>query len=139
MECNTSTSGDADRNLLCKADDARIDALLSNDFPKLEALLSDALMLTHPDGRTDSKQSYLDSLRSGAVKFTSIERGTPNMRCNGGVGWIHRSLAIHRVKDGEGLDVYLKFLSAWEKRDGEWKLVAYASHRSGVDEFAAMK
>jgi Domain of unknown function (DUF4440) len=131
--------GDAERDSLHEADDARIDALLSDDFPKLEALLSEALILTHPDGRTDGKQSYLDSLRSGAVKFTSIKRGTASVRSNGDVGWIHRNLAIHRIKDGEGLDVYLKVLSAWEKQHGEWKLMAYASHRSSADEFAAAK
>jgi ketosteroid isomerase-like protein len=114
------------------ADDARIDSLVGGDLARLETFLSEELIYTHPDGRSDTKGSYLESLRSGSVRFTSIEKGEPIVRCRDGLGWIHRHLDLHRVKDGEPLRVSLQFLGVWEQHSSGWKLVAYAATRSNV-------
>jgi hypothetical protein len=124
-------------NSVREADDARLDSLVSGDLVKLETFLGDELTYTHPDGRSDTKRSYLDSLRSGSVKFTSIEKGEPVVRCRDGLGWIQRNLDLHRIKDGEALKVSLRFLGVWEQRNNEWKLVAYASTRSNAPAVAA--
>jgi hypothetical protein len=130
METSPASSALLVENSIREADDARLDSLVIGDLVKLETFLGDELTFTHPDGRSDTKRSYLDSLRSGSVKFTSIERGEPVVRCRDGLGWIQRNLDLHRIKDGEALKVSLRFLGVWERQNSEWKLVAYASTRS---------
>ena len=55
-------------------ENARYRAMVSNDLTTLEQLLSDDLIYTHSSARLDSKASYLNSLRSGKVRYVSAER-----------------------------------------------------------------
>ena len=117
-------------DMIAAADNARLDALISGDISRTEALLADDLIYTHPDGRRDTKQSYLASLRSGSVKFVAIERGEPIVTSRNGIGWVQRDLTLHRIKDEHLLKVRLGVLSVWEQSHSGWRLVSYLSTRS---------
>ena len=59
-------------------EDKRYAAMTKGDFGALEALLHDQLLYTHSSGVTDTKASWLDSLKSGKLKFLNAWVKTPN-------------------------------------------------------------
>ena len=58
-----------------KAETARYAAQTSNDFASMEKLFGDDLTYNHSSAATDSKATYIDSMRSGRTKYRKM---TPN-------------------------------------------------------------
>ena len=52
---------------------ARFKAQTTGDLKALDALLGDELVYTHSSAAVDSKASYVESMRSGALKYQTIE------------------------------------------------------------------
>jgi hypothetical protein len=65
-------------------EDKRYAAMCSGDFAALEAMLHDDLLYTHSSGLTDTKATWLASLRSGKTKYKSAacqrSQGAPRGR-----------------------------------------------------------
>ncbi|MGE0879965.1 MAG: nuclear transport factor 2 family protein [Acidimicrobiia bacterium] len=55
-------------------EERRCRATVENDFNELDRLLSDRVFFTHTSGKLDTKATYVDSLRTGALKYRSIDR-----------------------------------------------------------------
>ena len=55
-------------------EDARIDAMCSQDAEALESLLSDSMVYVHSTGMVDTKESFLGHVRNGPIQYRSIER-----------------------------------------------------------------
>ena len=55
-------------------------ALKEQDYVALEGLYADDYMLVRPDGSVLNKQEVLQDLRSGGVRFHTIELGQPKGR-----------------------------------------------------------
>ena len=51
------------------AEDERYAAQLQSDVNALDRLLADDLVYIHSNAQVDSKQAFIDSLRSGVVKY----------------------------------------------------------------------
>jgi hypothetical protein len=80
-------------------EDKRIAAMLAKDLKALEDMLHDQLLYTHSSGITDIKGSWLDSIKSGNVKYKSA------------------SFSERKVL----------FLNAWTRTPQGWKFVAWQS------------
>jgi Domain of unknown function (DUF4440) len=57
-----------DKELLA-LEERRFAAMIARDFGMLEALVHEELRYTHSSGVTDGKASWLESMRSGRVKY----------------------------------------------------------------------
>jgi hypothetical protein len=84
------------------ADDARIAALTSGDAEALAEWLADDLRYVHSFGSVDTKDSFLELVRSGTSRHTAAGRHrgadprpwvSPKVR---GRGEAHRRLVLHR-------------------------------------------
>jgi hypothetical protein len=60
----------SDKEILA-LEDKRYAAMCGGDFAVLEAMLHDELLYTHSSGLTDTKVTWLASLRSGKTKYKS--------------------------------------------------------------------
>ena len=60
----------SDKEILA-LEDERYAAMCSGDFAALEAMLHDELLYTHSSGLTDTKVTWLASLRSGKTNYRS--------------------------------------------------------------------
>ena len=52
-------------------EDQRFAAMVARDFAALEKMTHDELLYTHSSGVTDTKASWLESMKSGKVKYKS--------------------------------------------------------------------
>jgi hypothetical protein len=109
---------------LLAAEEARRQAMLAADVAVLGALLSDTLAYTHSTGLTDTRQSYLQLLASGALRYEALEFGAPHARLMGTAGLV-RAVMYATVRKGElRRDIASSYLAVWEHTATGWVLQA---------------
>jgi hypothetical protein len=112
-----------ERSLLA-AEEARRHAMLAADVAVLGALLSDTLAYTHSTGVTDSKQSYLQLLASGALRYETLEFASPQVKLIGPAGLVS-AVMYATVRKGElQRDIASSYLAVWEHTAAGWVLQA---------------
>jgi ketosteroid isomerase-like protein len=111
------------------AETARFKAQTSNDFTALGQLLADDLVYTHSSAAVDDKASYIESMRSGTVKYESIEPRDVQVRVYGTTAVITGAGRFRVTARGEALDNQLRYTDVWVLRDGRWQMVSWQSTR----------
>ncbi len=111
------------------AEMARFKAQTTNDFKALDALLGDDLTYTHSSAAVDTKTTYIESMRSGQVKYESIESRDVQVRVYGTTAVITGAGRFKVTARGQALDNQLRFTDVWVLRDGRWQMVAWQSTR----------
>jgi hypothetical protein len=88
----------SDKEILA-LEDKRYAAMCGGDFAALEAMLHDELLYTHSSGLTDTKATWLASLRSGKTKYKSAACSDRKVRLAGGTALVtgRAAMEIHRV------------------------------------------
>ena len=108
-------------------EDKRFGAMIARDFKALDAMLHGDLLYTHSSGVTDTKASWLDSLKSRKVKYKSVQCSERKVRVFGDVALVTGRAAIEADINGQAKSLRLLFLNAWTKTAQGWKFVAWQS------------
>lgn len=111
------------------ADEARYVAMVEDDFPALDRLLADDLIYTHSSALVDTKKSYVDSLKSGKVKYVKTERSSLKVTPYGCIAIVTGRGDFDVKMDGNPLAVQIRFTNVWEKRDAGWQMIAWQAAR----------
>lgn len=106
------------------AEEARRQAMLDGRLAVLADLLADALSYTHSTGVQDSKQSYLQQLSSGALRYEALEFVAPVIRVLGPVALVSAVMKATVQRGGSRRDVASSYLAVWENTPAGWKLQA---------------
>jgi hypothetical protein len=109
------------------ADDERFRAKAACDWPALERLLADELVYVHVSARTDTKDSLLESLRSGRVQYLRGTRRDVNIRAYRDIALMNGAVKIEFQIDNVPRSSESAFVSAWVDRDGRWQMVHWHS------------
>ena len=112
-----------ERSLLA-AEETRRQAMLAADVALLGTLLSDTLAYTHSTGVTDSKQSYLALLASGALRYEALEFAEPQARLVGTAGLVSSVMRATVLKGEVRRDIASSYLAVWEHTAAGWVLQA---------------
>lgn len=122
-QAQPSTAADAVK----AADAARFKAQTTNDFTALGQLLADDLVYTHSSAAVDGKASFIESMRSGTVKYESIESRDVQVRVYGTTAIINGAGRFRVTARGEKLDNQLRYTDVWVLKDGRWQMVSWQS------------
>lgn len=112
-------------NEVLYAEDARYAAQTANDFPAMEILFGDDLVYVHSTAVVDTKASFMDSIRSGRVKYRRMGRVEEKVRIYGSVGIITGRARFDVTADGADSTVELLFHSVWTKRTPGMQFVSW--------------
>ncbi|HYO81680.1 MAG TPA: nuclear transport factor 2 family protein [Bryobacteraceae bacterium] len=112
-----------------KALDSFISAVKANDVKSLSRLMADDLIYTHSTGLVESKQEYLDKLKSGDQKYAGIELINPKIRAYGNTAVINTQARMTGSTKGVPFDNTLFLVHVWVKQGPEWQLVAHQTTR----------
>ncbi len=107
--------------------DKRFAAMIAADLGALEPMVHEELLYTHSSGITDTKASWLDSMRSGKVKYRSARCSERKVRVVNDVALVNGKAHIEADIGGEPRTLKLLFLNAWAKTPQGWKFVAWQS------------
>lgn len=105
-------------------EEARRQAMLAGNTARLGELLADTLVYTHATGVRDSKQSYLQQLLSGALRYEALEFVTPDITVLGSVGLVSAVMKATVVRRDTRHHVASSYLAVWENTPSGWKLQA---------------
>ncbi len=112
-----------------KAEDARYAAQMGNDFAALERLIGDELVYVHSSTNVDTKASFIESLRSGAVRYRNMRRGDAKVRCYGCIAIITGQGSFDVTVKGQDLTLNLLFHVVWAKRAAGVQFVSWQATR----------
>jgi hypothetical protein len=126
---NEACSGMITAEEALKAEEARYAAQLGNDLAALERLLGDELVYIHSSTTVDTKASFIESLRSGAVKYRKMTRGDVKVRTYGCIAIITGRGTFEVTARGQDLKLELLFHVVWAKRPAGLQFVSWQATR----------
>lgn len=108
-----------------RGEDARYAAQTSGDFASLERLIGDDLVYIHSSALVDSKASYIESQRSGSVRYRVMRRSKVTVRTYDCLAIITGLGNFDVTVKGQDRSVELLFHSIWAKRDSGVQFVSW--------------
>jgi ketosteroid isomerase-like protein len=104
--------------------------ITKQDFALLGKVLADDLVYTHSTGSVDTKQSYIEALKSGKSKYFSVDYDELKSRSLGkDTAVVTARLRVRVLSNGQPTDMKLSILHVFALRGGQWQLVAHQSAR----------
>ena len=110
----------------------RFAALSRADVEQLGRSLAADLTYCHSTGVCQTRQQFLDDIRSGALRYRSIDVLAISARALGGIVLLNGRIAVEIEIQGQPNRLQLVYTDAWERRDGAWQLVAWHSSRAAA-------
>jgi hypothetical protein len=111
------------------AEDDRYRAQTANDFTAMERLFGHDLVYIHSSSVVDNKATYIDSMRSGTVKYRAMRRSGVTVRTYGCIAILSGQANFDVTVRGQDLSVELRFHTVWAKRDGGLQFVSWQATR----------
>lgn len=113
-----------------KADQERLDAMMTGNVSALARVLSDELVFVHSDGRVESKGDYVKNLLAGDTAYEkAVTADVRTLEPAKGVVILIGAQTMRKRLGGTWSDVSLRFMSVWRNEDGDWRMVAWQSMR----------
>ena len=110
------------------AEKARYTAQTSNDFAAMEKLFGKDLTYNHSSAATDDKATYIESMRSGRVKYREMKPNADLKTRTYGCLAIITGTAVYEVTaGGQDRTVPLRFTAIWAKRPSGLEFVSWQS------------
>jgi hypothetical protein len=111
------------------AEAARYAAQTANDFAAMEQLFADDLVYIHSSTAVDTKASFIESMRSGAVRYHRMTLGDVTVRCYGGLAVISGRTAFEVTARGQAMSMDLLFHALWVKRGSSLQFASWQATR----------
>ncbi len=105
---------------------------LSADVAGLDRLLADDWLLTHSDGKVQTKAEYLEELSTRSRRNQAIGNEDVRLRRYGDTAVVTGTSVQSAVSNGQPWQGRFRFTRVWVQRDGHWVMVA--SHSSRIPE-----
>jgi hypothetical protein len=112
-----------------RAEDARYAAQTANDFAAMEKLFGPDLVYIHSSAVVDDKAAYIESMRSGEVKYRSMKRSNVKVRTYGCIAILSGDADFDVTVKGEERSVGLRFHAVYAKRAGGVQFVSWQATR----------
>jgi uncharacterized protein (TIGR02246 family) len=126
--CRTANLPDrSDR--LREFDQSRFRAMVTNDLGTLAAVLADDLVYIHSDGEVDSKEEFLQRLRSGSLRYRSIEPTEVRVRTDGNTAVVTGRAKMAVTSGGSDRDFEIRYTAVYRASSDHWQLVSWQSTR----------
>jgi len=124
-----SCSGTITPEEATRAEDARYAAQMANDFDAMQRLFGEDLVYIHSSAALDDKAAYIDSMRSGAVRYRVMRRSGVTVRTFGCLAILSGNADYDVTVKGQELTVPLRFHAIWAKREGGPQFVSWQATR----------
>ena len=107
------------------AEDDRYKAQTTNDFAAMERLFGDDLVYIHSSAVVDNKATYIDSMRSGTVKYRVMRRSGVTVRTYGCIAIVSGGANFGVTVKGEDRTLNLLFHAVYAKRAAGVQFVSW--------------
>ena len=115
------------RDTIRELESRRFRAMIEGDAGALDALLADTLVYTHSYGGADSKQTYLDGVRSKKWVYRKIERPKEDIQVHGDCVIVTGQVRIELIAEGTPKTLKSAYTDVWVKGPKGWQMTAWQS------------
>jgi ketosteroid isomerase-like protein len=100
-------------------------ALIKADTEAMSRILTSDFLRTPPGGAATDKPTYVELVRSGRLKYISIDRKDVQYRVYGDTVVVNCTAPIRTSGvSGRTSDTELRLISVWVRQSGRWMLAA---------------
>ena len=110
-----------------KLEERRCAAMTGSDLATLENLLADTLTYTHSSAVVDDKASYIESIRSGRVKYLKVERFDTHSQVYGDTVITTGRARIDVQVGGVERHLNMRYANVWIKTPKGWQFALWQS------------
>ncbi len=108
-----------------KAEQDRYAAQMKGDAAAMQRLIGDDLVYIHSSTVQDSKASFIESIRSGNVKYRTMKRGDVKVRTYGCIAIVSGGASFEVTVKGEDRTLNLLFHAVYAKRAAGVQFVSW--------------
>jgi len=119
---NFAISGTEDD--LNRLEEQRYAAAIVGDWPALDAILADEFYYNQASGNHVPKATYLEYLKTGAVKVKKAVRKDTQIKLYGDMAVVTGITDVDVTLKGEDKILHSRYLHVWAKKGQGWQLVA---------------
>ena len=107
----------------------RFRLMTANDLSGLMGYLDEDLVYIHSTGEMETKAEFLERVRSGKLRYRSIQPAAARVRTVGSVAIVTGRAKVGVTSDGADRDLEILYTSVYRKTGGRWKLLSWQSTR----------
>jgi ketosteroid isomerase-like protein len=104
-------------------------AMMSKDRATLEKIAAEELTYGHSAGLLEDKASFVQNIASGKFGFVKIEYPDVTVKITGPNAMVRHKITGDTTNDGVPATVNIGVLLVFQKRQGEWKLIARQAYK----------
>ncbi len=124
----TSQADEVEQHIFGLEND-RIQAFLDADTDTLERILSDDLTFIHTSTNMDSKQSFIERLLTGVLKYDSLTTESVQVRVYVSAAVVTGRATMQVTVGGEQHRYGYAYTGVYAKQDRGWQMVALQATR----------
>ena len=106
---------------------ARFEAMTRQDVAALAPMLAEELVYCHSDGACEGKSEFLETIRSGRIRYLALKVLELRPRAYGDVVVFNGAVAVEGALAGQARSFDVVFTDAYVRRGGTWQLIAWQS------------
>jgi hypothetical protein len=114
---------------VARADDALSKAMTTVDRAQLENLTLPELSYGHSGGRVENRAQFIDALVTRKSILNSIDSSKVTTAIVGDIAIVRSHMSAMVASTGTPIKTELEILMIWQKRNGEWKLLARQAYK----------
>jgi ketosteroid isomerase-like protein len=99
-------------------------AVVAKDLPALEKMYADDLIYAHATGNIETKQHYLDRMKTGKQRYDTVQHESTKVASYGDSAVAH-SIVRMTGNNGQPFNDHLMMMHVWVKQNGTWRLAAH--------------
>jgi ketosteroid isomerase-like protein len=107
----------------------RFAAMVAQDIAALEPLLASDLTYAHSNGEFENKAEFLETIRSGRLRYEAIDVAELSVREYGNVAIVTGLIVVQARAGDQPVKLNVRYTDAYVSHDGRWQLVAWQSTR----------
>ena len=107
----------------------RFAAMVKADIGALDKLLAPELSYTHSNAQLQDKGGFLGDIRSGAIKYLSIDATDIFVKVFGNAAYVTGGATVHVMQNGNDLTIKIRYTNMQINRTGSWQMVAWEATR----------
>lgn len=103
--------------------------MIAMNFDSLESVLDDRMVFIHSNGWPETKTEFINDIKSGKLRYKSIEVVEASARMYQGSAVIIGRGKFKVTLDGKDLDLELKYTEFYIQKNGKWLLASRHANR----------
>lgn len=116
--------------IVARLEAERFAAQQKADTGGLDRLLGPELSYAHSTGKVDTKASFIESIRTGAIRYATIEAPEDQrVRIYGSTAVVTGHCRMTIGAAGQEQKIHLRYTDVWAKTGAGWQMVAWQSTR----------